>query len=88
MVLSKNKIKYLNSLSLKKNRDKEGVFIAEGHKLVFDLLPYFKAKLVVATSEWLGKNSLISEEVIEIEDLSEMKKITQLSTPSPIFAVF
>jgi TrmH family RNA methyltransferase len=88
MVLSKNKIKYLNSLSLKKNRDKEGVFIAEGHKLVFDLLPYFKAKLVVATSEWLGKNSLISEEVIEIEDLSEMKKITQLSTPSTIFAVF
>jgi hypothetical protein len=36
MNLSKAKIKYLNSFSLKKNRDKESVFIAEGVKLVGD----------------------------------------------------
>ena len=39
MALSKNKIKYFNSLNLKKNRDNEQVFIAEGVKLVGDLLP-------------------------------------------------
>ena len=53
MGLSKNKIKYLNSLALKKNRDKEGVFIAEGVKLVGDLLPYFDAKLIVAEDSWI-----------------------------------
>ena len=37
MNLSKNKIKYLNSLNLKKNRDKDKVFIAEGIKIVNDL---------------------------------------------------
>ena len=51
MALSKNKIKYFNSLNLKKNRDNEQVFIAEGVKLVGDLLPYFKAKYIVATNK-------------------------------------
>ena len=46
MALSKNKIKYFTSLSLKKNRDNERVFIAEGVKLVGDLVPYFRAKYI------------------------------------------
>ena len=37
-MLSKNKIKYIHSLELKKNRKEEQVFIAEGHKLVEDLV--------------------------------------------------
>ena len=88
MALSKNKIKYFNSLNLKKNRDNEQVFIAEGVKLVNDLLPYFKAKCIVATVEWLLANSPVADEIIEIETLDEMKKITLLSTPSPVFVVF
>ena len=88
MALSKNKIKYFNSLDLKKNRDNEQVFIAEGVKLVGDLLPYFKAKYVVAIAEWLSMNKPIADEIIEIESLDEMKKITLLSSPSPVFVVF
>ncbi len=88
MALSKNKIKYFNSLTLKKNRDNEQVFVAEGIKLVGDLLPYFRAKYIVAASEWLEKNRVEADEIIEIEDLDEMKKITQLSTPSIVYAVF
>lgn len=88
MNLSKAKIKYLNSFSLKKNRDKESVFIAEGVKLVGDLLPYFKLKTIVATKEWLLENRVEADEIIDIEDISEMKKISQLTTPSPVFALF
>lgn len=88
MTISKNKIKYFNSLNLKKNRDNEQVFIAEGIKLVGDLLPYFKAKYIVATTEWLSMNSHIADEIIEIENIEEMKKITLLSTPSPVYVVF
>ncbi len=40
--LSKAKIKYINSLSHKKYRDQEGLFIAEGPKLVRELEPYFQ----------------------------------------------
>lgn len=88
MNLSKAKIKYLNSFSLKKNRDKESVFIAEGVKLVGDLLPYFKLKTIVATQEWFLQNRVEADEIIDIEDISEMKKISQLTTPSPVFALF
>ena len=88
MALSKNKIKYFNSLNLKKNRDNEQVFVAEGVKLVTDLLPYFKAKYIVASAEWLLANSPVADEIIEIETLDEMKKITLLSTPTPVFVVF
>jgi TrmH family RNA methyltransferase len=73
---------------MKKNRDKESVFIAEGVKLVGDLLPYFKLKTIVATQDWLQQNRVVAEEIIDIEDISEMKKISQLTTPSPVFALF
>ena len=40
-MLSKHKIKYIRSLELKKKRKEEQVFVAEGHKLVGDLLGHF-----------------------------------------------
>ena len=42
-MISKNEIKYIQSLFQKKTRDKEGMFIAEGIKLVNEL---FKARLL------------------------------------------
>ena len=37
-MISKNKIKYIHSLNLKKNRDAQDVFVAEGSKIVGDIL--------------------------------------------------
>ena len=37
-MISKNKIKYLRSLEMKKHRQAESVFVAEGPKIVGDLL--------------------------------------------------
>ena len=45
-MLSKNKIKYIRSLELKKNRKEEKVFVAEGHKLVDDLMGHFPCRLL------------------------------------------
>ena len=78
MGLSKNKIKYLNSLNLKKIRDKEGVFIAEGVKLVGDLLPYFRAKIIVADHSFVIDDYQNVEEFIEIDGEEEMRKISLL----------
>jgi TrmH family RNA methyltransferase len=41
-VISKNQIKYLKSLELKKFRDQHGVFVAEGPKVVNDLKGHFE----------------------------------------------
>ena len=74
-MISKNKIKYIRSLELKKNRNKEGKFVAEGFKVVDDLLALQPADLIVATGEWLrGKHFGAETEVIEVTD-EELKKV-------------
>lgn len=54
MALSKNRIKYIRSLELKKNRKADKVFLAEGPKLVGDLLGRFHCRFLAATAGWLS----------------------------------
>lgn len=87
-MLSKNKIKYLRSLELKKNRKEERVFIAENHKLVGDLLGHFRCRLLVATRDWLEVNPKVSaDEVIEVTQ-EELSRASLLKTPQEVLAVF
>lgn len=87
-MISKNKIKYIHSLELKKNRNKEGKFVAEGHKVVGDLLALQPAELVVATAEWLkGKHLAQVTEVIEVTE-EELRKVSFLQHPQQVLAVF
>ena len=87
-MISKNKIKYIHSLELKKNRTKEGKFVAEGHKVVDDLLALTHADLIVATPEWLrGKHFTKQTEIIEVTE-DELKKVSFLQHPQQVLAVF
>lgn len=87
-MLSKNKIKYIRSLELKKNRKEEKVFVAEGHKLVGDLLGYFPCRLLVATAEWLASHSSVeAEEVVEVTQ-EELSRASLQKTPQEVLAVF
>ena len=87
-MISKNKIKYIRSLELKKNRNKEGKFVAEGFKVVDDLLALQPADLIVATSEWLKEKHLAAQtEVIEVTE-EELKKVSFLQHPQQVLAVF
>ena len=87
-MLSKNKIKYIRSLELKKNRKEEGVFVAEGHKLVGDLLGHFPCRLLVALPSWLEKNPHhTADEVIEVTP-EELSRSSLLKTPQDVLAVF
>ena len=87
-MISKNKIKYIRSLELKKNRNKEGKFVAEGFKVVDDLLALQPADLIVATQEWLHDKHLADQtEVIEVTE-EELKKVSFLQNPQQVLAVF
>lgn len=87
-MISKNKIKYIRSLELKKNRNKEGKFVAEGFKVVDDLLALQPADLIVATQERLhGKHFAAQTEVIEVTE-EELKKVSFLQHPQQVLAVF
>lgn len=87
-MISKNKIKYIKSLELKKNRNKEGKFVAEGHKVVDDLLELQPASLIVATEEWLEGRVLAPETEVVCVDEEELRKVSFLQHPQQVLAVF
>lgn len=89
-MLSKAKIKYIRSLEQKKNRKAEGVFVAEGPKVVGDLLEAMNARLIVATGQWLSANeaSLQGEcECIEVSE-NDLRKVSFLQHPQQVLALF
>lgn len=87
-MLSKNKIKYIRSLDLKKFRKEEQVFLAEGNKLVGDLLGTFPCRLVLGTEEWLDAHPRIqATETIEV-NREELSRASLLKTPQEVLAIF
>ena len=87
-MLSKNKIKYIRSLELKKNRKEERAFVAEGHKLVGDLLGHFSCKLLVATRSWLDIHpQVVADDVIEVTQ-EELTRASLQKTPQDVLAIF
>ena len=71
--LSKNQIKWVRSLQQKKQRDAEGVFVAEGHKCVEELRNAFELVLLVTPD--------IATEV-------EIAQMSNLRTPQGVIGVF
>lgn len=93
-MLSKSTVKYIQSLQHKKLRDEEGVFVAEGPKLVEELLEgkIFPCKAIYALESWLKMQTnlaaLIEEERLFPIHEVELGKISQLSKPNAVVAVF
>ena len=89
-MLSKNKIKQIHALSLLKHRKAMRLFTAEGSRLVLDFLESDsrKVKELFASPEWLKTHGNRYPEVIKHEVTGqEMKKISNLKTPSEVLAV-
>ncbi len=89
MNISKSKIKLIHSLDSKKGRRESGLFIAEGPKVVGDLLELMPAKLIIATTDWLKENNncIKGAETIEVSD-DELKKASMLQHPQKVLALF
>ena len=93
-MLSKNKIKYIRSLEHKKYRVATSSFVAEGYKVVADLIPAFRCKCLVATSEWFENNDSVlaslhatNTEIISVTD-EELRKVSFQETPQQVLAIF
>lgn len=86
--LSKNRIKYIRSLELKKNRKEEKVFLAEGPKLVSDVLGHFPCHFLAATSDWLRAHpSIAADEILEVS-AEDLARASLLKTPQQVLAIF
>ncbi len=92
-MISKNKIKYIHSLEQKKYRVREGVFVAEGYKIVGDMLPFFDCTYIAATSQWLEQNQTAinrhaqNAEIDEVTE-EELRKASLLESPQQVLAIF
>ncbi len=89
-MLSKSRLTQLRALHQKKFRREQGLFIAEGEKLVLELLASsFRVKTVVALESWLSKNSRAvikaAEDIPAKEE--DLARISALVTPPPVLAV-
>ncbi len=89
-MLSKAKVKYIQTLGQKKYRDNDRVFIAEGPKIVAELLAAIPAAVlqVYALKEWIddNRNALVNKENYEISE-AELERISQLTTPNKVLAI-
>lgn len=87
-MISKNQIKYIQSLQHKKQRNEVGCFVAEGHKLVSDLLPAFDCEWLVATEEWFSNHPKMEANVVVTADKDDIRKASSLTTPQDVIAIF
>ena len=87
-MLSKAKIKLIKSLEMKKFRQAEGLFVAEGPKVVGDLLTHFHCHLLVATDKWLLDNPQPKADEIIVATDEELQKASFLKNPQRVLALF
>ena len=89
-MLVKSQVKYIQSLGQKRQRDEDGVFIAEGPRLVGDLLAAVPAQFVelYASSSWLGEHAALiaGMKIHEVDDI-DLERLSQLTTPNEVLAV-
>lgn len=94
VMISKNRIKYVRSLEMKKFRKADAVFVAEGPKLVGDLMGVFECCYLAATSDWLARNGellrdgqLMEVELNEVTE-EELRRLSLQEAPQQVLAVF
>lgn len=83
-MISKNQLKYIHQLEQKKYRRREGLFVAEGTKVVGDLLMHYQPKALYATQDWDAPQGL----PVTIVTPEELQHISFQQHPQQVLALF
>lgn len=90
-MLSKNQLKYIQSLHQKKYRQQHGAFLVEGAKSVQEvLLSDFQTELVVATEGFYKENAHLTDHQrtpVEIASVAELERAGTLESNNAALAV-
>ena len=84
-MISKNLIKLVKGLELKKIRRREKLFVAEGPKVVHDLMELMAPSRLIATEEWFERQRIAPDTVVTEE---ELRKVSFLQHPQEVMALF
>jgi TrmH family RNA methyltransferase len=87
-MISKNQMKLIRSLNVKKFREQEGLFVAEGEKIVGELLnSSFKIHAVYFIHGWKHEGMHNQENIFYEITNEELKKISMLESPNKVLAI-
>ena len=89
-MLSKNKIKLIQSLNRKKGRDESGLFLVEGNKMVEEALRSdFNVETLISTPSFLGQLAGLDSRAKELveADKESIQKASLLQTPQDSMAL-
>lgn len=98
-MISKNQFKFVRQLEQKKYRRREGLFVAEGAKVVGDLMQHSQPRMLFATSEYLRNSPFLSDHsgttllsnegsgVVEVSP-DELRRLSFLQHPQQVLALF
>ena len=83
-MISKNQIKLIRQLEQKKYRQREGLFVAEGPKVVGDLMRHWQPVAVFATDDYTPPTA------VEVQRITadELHRISLLQHPQQVVALF
>ena len=86
MSISKNQLKLITSLSQKKYRQKHHLFIAEGVKVLHELLnSTFKIEILFCTDDF--ETTISNDKIVRVSE-NELKKISTLKSPNKTLGIF
>jgi TrmH family RNA methyltransferase len=87
-MITRKTIQFIRSLQTKKERDRTGLFVAEGNKLVADLLPFFPCELLLARPAWIAtQGDLPARELIAAE-AEDIQRASSQKNPQDVIAIF
>ena len=75
-------------MELKKNREKEQLFVAEGPKLVGDLLAVSTPAALIATEYWYADNGINPRAADSVVTQDELRKASFLQHPQQVIGIF
>jgi TrmH family RNA methyltransferase len=95
--LSNSKKKLIRSLSMKKFRQAEGLFLVEGDKLVREVITHhrgsagsrFRINAVIATDPWMDSHPYLEDLDFEVyrATSSELEQVSGQKTPNQVMAI-
>lgn len=88
MAISKNLAKLVRSLETKKGRKKEGLFVAEGPKVVGDLMAVSIPVRLIATEAWFASSGINPREQDVVVSEDELRKVSFLQHPQQVMGLF
>ena len=70
-MLTKNRIRLIRSLETRRHRIEEGLFVAEGPKLVGELLAAMSPRYVAALPQWIEANAALLPATTEVDAIGQ-----------------